>query len=204
MRRAAARQMVKAWEAPAFSLSVEVDMTALLVRREGTTVTDRLVALTAPVLRRHPAVNAWFADEAVTSFERVHMGIAVATDAGLVVPVMRDAQDLDLAGIAAARTDLVDRARSRSLGMDDVTGATFTITNLGMFGVASFTAIVNTPQVAILAIGATTEKYRRRDGEGIWLPTAEFTLSCDHRALDGASAAAFLADLRVAVEAGEL
>lgn len=202
MRRAAARHLTRAWEAPAFTVSADVDMTGVLASREpGVTVTDGLIAATVPTLQRHPYVNAWFVADDVMTFARTHLGIAVATDAGLVVPVMRDAQDRDLAGISRARAELVAKARSQSLTMDDVTGATFTITNLGMFGIARFTAILNPPGVGILAVGATSDRFRRHDGGGSWRPIAELTLTCDHRAVDGAQAAAFLADLISSIEA---
>lgn len=202
IRRAAARQMARAWEAPMFSLSVAVDMTDLLAREdEGVTVTDRIVDAVAACLVAHRDVNAWYAEEGVTRFDRAHVGLAVATDDGLVVPVIRDAQRLGLAGIAAARADLVRRARSKELSLDDMSGATFTISNLGMMGVDRFTAIVNPPQTAILAIGATTERFVRWGDGGTWRRVADVTLSCDHRVLDGATAAAFLRDLRARIEA---
>lgn len=203
MRRAAARQMVRAWEAPAFALTATVDMTAALDRSvPGMTVTDRLVRAVASSLVAHPDVNAWFGEDGVTVFEHAHVGIAVATDGGLVVPVIHSAEALDLEGVATARRAVIDKARTGALGIDDVTGGTFTISNLGMLGVDRFTAIVNVPQVAILAVGATTERYVRVDGAGVWRPMADFTLTCDHRALDGATAAAFLSTLKDAIEAG--
>jgi pyruvate dehydrogenase E2 component (dihydrolipoamide acetyltransferase) len=178
-------------------------MTAALERSvSGTTVTDRLVRAAAQALVAHPGVNAWFGDDGVTVFEHAHIGIAVATNAGLVVPVIHEADVLELEAIATVRRDVVGRARDGDLGIDDVTGGTFTISNLGMLGIDRFTAIVNVPQVAILAVGATTERFIRIEGEGHWRPMADFTLTCDHRALDGASAAAFLVTLRDAVEAG--
>lgn len=201
MRRTAARHMVRAWEAPAFAVTVSVDMSALLEERpQGITVTDALVVAVANTLVNHPGVNAWYSEDGVTEFTRAHVGIAVATDAGLVVPVIRDADSLDLSSIADARRNVVAKARERKLGMDDVTGGTFTVSNLGMLGVDRFTAIVNAPQVAILAIGATADRFVREGDGGVWKPMADFTLSCDHRAVDGASAARFLADLRTALQ----
>lgn len=204
IRKSAARHMVRAWEAPAFSLSVSVDMSALVgLKDEGITVTDRLVAAVGRTLVEHPDVNAWFSDEGVSRFSRAHVGIAVATDAGLVVPVVHDADSRDLAQIAEARRELVAKARAKQLSRDDISGGTFTISNLGMMGIDRFTAIVNPPQAAILAVGATYEQFVRWGDGGTWRPRAEFTLSCDHRVLDGATAAAFLSALRSRVEHGE-
>lgn len=201
IRRTAARHMVRAWEAPAFSLSVTVDMTSIIASKaEGITVTDRVIAAVSRTLVAHPDVNAWYSEDGVTRFSRAHVGLAVATEAGLVVPVIRDADSLDLTGIAAARRDLVTKARERSLGRDDMLGGTFTISNLGMLGIDRFTAIVNPPQAAILAVGATQDEFVRWGDGGAWRPRAVFSLSCDHRALDGATAASFLAELRTRIE----
>lgn len=201
LARTAARRMVKAWEAPVFHLSVDVDMTAALAAKGGgVTVTDLLVQACAVALTAHPAVNAHYEDEAVTEFDDVNVGIAVATDAGLMVPVLHGADRLDLAGLAAARRDVVERAGTGQLKMPDVTGGTFTVSNLGMLGIDEFDAILNVPQVAILAVGATKDVPVRVDGETVWRPTACFTLTCDHRALDGATGARFLATLRTELE----
>jgi len=201
LARTAARRMVKAWEAPVFHLTVDVDMSAALAAKGGgVTVTDLLVRACAVALKAHPAVNAHYEDEAVTEFDDVNIGIAVATDAGLMVPVVHGADRLDVAGLAEARRDVVTRAQTGALKMPDVTGGTFTVSNLGMFGVDQFDAILNVPQVAILAVGATKDVPRRVDGETVWRPTARFTLTCDHRALDGATGARFLATLRQELE----
>lgn len=205
IRRTAARRMVTAWAAPVFHLTVEVDMTrALSVRsREASaTVTDVLLQACATALRRHPEVNAHYADEAVTRLDAVNVGMAVATEAGLMVAVLHRADELGLDGIAAARRDLSTRAREGALGMADVTGGTFTVSNLGMMGVDRFDAILNVPQVAILAVGSTRHRQVWNDGDPLWRPIAELTLTCDHRALDGAAGARFLATVREQVEAG--
>lgn len=208
VRRTAARRMIAAWAAPVFHLTVEVDMTAALRIKQSepsATVTDALLAACATALRAHPALNAHYADEVVTTFDEVHLGMAVATDAGLMVPVIHDAGNLGLAEMAAARKDLVARSRTGKLGMADVSGGTFTVSNLGMMGIDRFDAILNVPQVAILAVGST----RRRevwvggdDGGPQWRPTADFTLTCDHRAIDGATGAAFLTAVRDLVQSG--
>ena len=201
LARTAARRMVKAWEAPVFHLTVEVDMgAALAAKGGGVTVTDLLVRACTVALKAHPAVNAHYHEEAVTLFDDVNIGIAVATDAGLMVPVLHHADRLDLLGLAAARRDVVERASAGALKMPDVTGGTFTVSNLGMLGVDEFDAILNVPQVAILAVGATLDVPVRMDGELEWRPKARLTLTCDHRALDGATGARFLATLRQELE----
>jgi pyruvate dehydrogenase E2 component (dihydrolipoamide acetyltransferase) len=203
IRRTAARRMVLAWQAPVFHLAVEVDMSAALKVRErvdGATVTDALLTSCAAALTAHPAINAHYGDESVTTFRQVNLGMAVATEAGLMVPVIHDADRLDLAGTAAARRDVAARARDGKLTMADVTGGTFTISNLGMMGVDHFDAILNVPQVAILAVGATRRRHVWNDGQPQWLPMAELTLTCDHRAVDGATGAGFLAAVREHLE----
>ena len=205
IRRTAARRMVAAWEAPVFHLTVEVDMTRALAvkeRQPGATVTDDLLRACAAALAAHPAINAHYAEEAVTTFDQVNLGLAVATEAGLMVPVVHDAGSLDLAGLAAARKDITGRAREGALQMADVTGGTFTVSNLGMMGIDRFDAILNVPQVAILAVGSTRHRQLWNDGDPVWRPVAELTLTCDHRAVDGATGAAFLTALRSALEHG--
>lgn len=199
IRRTAARRMVSAWEAPVFHLNVEVDMTAALQvkeRTEGATVTDALLQACARALVAHPAVNAHYGEESVTTFAEVNLGMAVATDAGLMVPVIQRADRLDLAGIAEARRDIATRAREGRLQMADVTGGTFTVSNLGMMGIDRFDAILNVPQVAILAVGSTRHRQVWNDGDPAWRPVAELTLTCDHRAIDGATGARFLTAVR--------
>jgi len=203
IQRTAARRMVAAWVAPVFHLSVEVDMTAALAAKKktpGATVTDVLVACCASALTEHPALNAHYADEAITVFEPVNIGIAVATEAGLVVPVIQGVHQLDVTGIANARRELVDKARQRKLGLADLTGGTFTVSNLGMFGIDYFDAILNVPQVAILAVGGTRQRQIWNDGDPVWRPMSEISLTCDHRALDGATGAKFLSTLRQQLE----
>ena len=205
IRRTAARRMIAAWAAPVFHLTVEVDMSNALRTKEfepSATVTDALLAACATALRAHPALNAHYADEVVTTFDAVHLGVAVATDAGLMVPVIHGADGLGLPELAAARKDVVARARAGKLAMADVSGGTFTVSNLGMMGIDRFDAILNVPQVAILAVGSTRHRQVWNAGDPAWRPIAEFTLTCDHRAIDGATGAAFLAAVRDAVQAG--
>lgn len=204
IRRAAAKHMVAAWQAPAFHLTVEVDMTnALTVKSISpqSTVTDRLISAAATALSENKGLNAHYSDEGVTIFEDINIGIAVATDAGLTVPVIHGVPNMSLPDIARRRREIIEKARSRKLGMADISAGTFTISNLGMLGIDRFDAIINVPQVAILAVAATRERYVMRDGHTEWRPIAELTLTCDHRAVDGYTGAVFLKRLKEHIEA---
>lgn len=201
MGRTAARRMIRAWEAPVFHLGVDVDMTAALAAKGGgVTVTDIIVAACVRGLVDNRDVNAHYADEMVTVFDDVNVGIAVATPAGLMVPVIHSAQRLDLVGIAEARRDIVTRAHAGSLKLPDVSGGTFTVSNLGMLGIDEFDAILNVPQVAILAVGSTRTLPVVSEGAIDLRPIARFTLTCDHRALDGAVGARLLTSIRDALQ----
>jgi pyruvate dehydrogenase E2 component (dihydrolipoamide acetyltransferase) len=151
-------------------------------------------------LTRHPNVNVQFTDEALLKFTTANVGIAVAAPTGLVVPVIHRAERLSLSETAQARTDLVERARDGKLHQADLEEGTFTISNLGMFGVEQFTAILNPPQAAILAVGATEQRPVVRDGEIVARPMMTVTLTVDHRAVDGAEAADFLRTVKSFVE----
>ncbi|MGF9649125.1 2-oxo acid dehydrogenase subunit E2 [Pseudarthrobacter oxydans] len=204
IRRAAAKHMVAAWQAPAFHLTVEVDMTnALAVKSVSpqSTVTDRLISAAATALSENPALNAHYSDEGVTTFEEINIGIAVATDAGLTVPVIHGVPGMSLPDIAQRRREVVEKARARKLGMADVSAGTFTISNLGMLGIDRFDAIINVPQVAILAVASTRQRYVMDAGQAEWRPIAELTLTCDHRAVDGSMGAIFLKRLKEIIEA---
>lgn len=197
------RHMSAAWSAPMFAVTVEVDMGhALARRREGVTVTDILLADCAQTLKEHPGVNAHYADGTVTEFDAVNLGLAVAAERGLTVPVIHGAQDLSLDAIAERRKALVAKVRDGRIGIADVMGGTFTVSNLGMFGVTRFTAILNPPQVAILAVGGSTKRQVWNGGAPEWRDIAELTLTSDHRAVDGAGAARFLSALKARLEGG--
>jgi pyruvate dehydrogenase E2 component (dihydrolipoamide acetyltransferase) len=205
MRKVAARRMVEAWAAPVFHLGVDVDMSRVLgadLKSLGGTVTDAILQACAAALVETPSLNAHFTDNTITTYDRVNIGLAVATEKGLTVPVLSDLQGLDLAGIAGKRKDVVNRARAGKLGMADVTGGTFTVSNLGMLGIDRFDAILNPPQIAILAVGSTVQTPVVRDGQVVVRPLAAFTLTCDHRAVDGAGGAALLAGIRRFMEQG--
>jgi pyruvate dehydrogenase E2 component (dihydrolipoamide acetyltransferase) len=164
------------------------------------TVNDVLVRLAAAALVRHTPVNATFADDEIRRHPSAHVGIAVAAPQGLVVPVIRDADRRTVQEIARARADLVGRARDNKLKVPDLEGGTFTISNLGMFGVEEFIAVLNPPQVAILAVGAVKDEAVVRDGTIEVAPILRMTLTCDHRAIDGADGAQFLQTLVALVE----
>ena len=209
VRQTIARRLTQAWEAPVFQLVVSADMTQslALVERlrelhpdERPTVTDVLTRVTAAALIRHRDVNAHFVDGEIHIHPSANVGIAVAAPQGLIVPVIRSAERLSIAEIARARADLVQRTRDNKLKQDDLDGGTFTISNLGMFGVEQFVAVLNPPQVAILAVGASEDRVVVKDGDFVALPTMTMTLTCDHRAIDGAVGADFLRTLKHFVE----
>jgi pyruvate dehydrogenase E2 component (dihydrolipoamide acetyltransferase) len=209
VRRTIAQRLTDAWQIPVFQLVSTAEMTAvdsLLSRRRELepevrfTVTDVLVTICAAALMRHREVNAEFTDDALVLHRSASIGIAAATVRGLVVPVLHDAERLSLHEVSAARADLVARARAGTLRYDDLEGGTFTISNLGMFGLDQFTAVLNPPQAAILAVGSTQERPVVRDGDVVARPTMTMTLTCDHRAVDGAPAAAFLDTVKALLE----
>lgn len=208
--RVMAERTQRSWqEVPHFFLLREVDATRLdgwrasLRSREGTaavTHTDLLVRLVAAALREHPRVNATWRDGAIVANEQVNVGLAVAADDGLVVPVIAAADRLSLPELAARRSELVAAARARTLKPADVQGGTFTISNLGMFGVDAFMAIVNAPQAAILSVGRIAQRAVVVDGAVVARPTLVLGLSFDHRVVDGAAGARFLDTLAGLVE----
>ena len=205
LRRTIAKRLTKAWEAPAFEISMSADMTRSLALRERlrdqkVTVTDVLTKLCAIALLRHREMNAHFAVEEVRIFPSAHVGLAVATERGLVVPVQREADKKSLVQLAAERSALVGRAREGKLTQEDLEGGTFTISNLGMYGVEQFIAVLNAPQAAILAVGAIEERPVAEDGELAVRPMMSLTLTCDHRAIDGAKAAEFLREVKTLLE----
>jgi pyruvate dehydrogenase E2 component (dihydrolipoyllysine-residue acetyltransferase) len=205
LRRTIARRLTEAWEAPAFQISMSADMTRALALRErlredDVTVTDLLVKLSAVALLRHREVNAHFAGDEVRIFPAAHVGLAVATERGLLVPVLREVDRKPLSELAVERGQLVTRAREGKLAPEDLEGGTFTISNLGMYGVEQFIAVLNPPQAAILAVGAIEQRPVLEDGEFVPRPLMSMTLTCDHRAVDGAKAAEFLREVKTLLE----
>jgi pyruvate dehydrogenase E2 component (dihydrolipoamide acetyltransferase) len=208
--RVMAERTQRSWqEVPHFFLVREVDATRLdgwrdSVRRraggETVTHTDLLVRLVAAALREHPRVNATWRDGTIAANDDVNVGIAVATDDGLVVPVVHGADAIELPEIARRRAEVVARARDHKLRPDDVQGGTFTISNLGMFGVDAFMAIVNAPEAAILSVGRIAQRAVVVDGAVVARPTLTLGLSFDHRVVDGAAGARFLDTLASLIE----
>ncbi len=210
-RKTIARRLTEAWQAPVFQLTVSADAGELVATRERMvellregetkpTVSDVLTRLVASALVRHPPVNTHFVDGKLQRFSAVNVGLAVAAPSGLVVPVIRDADRKSVLEIARDRADVVSRARDGKLQLPDLEGGTFTISNLGMYGIEQFIAVLNPPQVAILAVGSIEERAAVVDGDVAIVPTLTMTLTCDHRAIDGSEGAEFLRDVKAFVE----
>ncbi|HEU5010102.1 MAG TPA: dihydrolipoamide acetyltransferase family protein [Gaiellaceae bacterium] len=210
-RKTIARRLTEAWAAPVFQLTVSADATELVATRERMvellregetkpTVSDVLTRLVAAALVRHRAVNANFVEGKLCRFSAANVGLAVAAPSGLIVPVIRDADRKSVLEVARDRADVVSRAREGKLQLPDLEGGTFTISNLGMYGIEQFVAVLNPPQVAILAVGSIDDRAAVVDGEIAVVPTLTLTLTCDHRAIDGSEGAEFLRDVKAFVE----
>jgi pyruvate dehydrogenase E2 component (dihydrolipoamide acetyltransferase) len=210
--RLMAERTTQSWTSvPHFFLTRDVDATALNLAREAllpavershgvrVTHTDLLVAAVGRALRKHPRMNASWGTEGIRLHPDVHVAIAMAVDQGVVTAVVRGADTASPADIAVRRRDLTERARAGRLQPADITGATFTISNLGMFDVDAFTAIIVPPQAAILAVGAIADRVVAVEGQATVRPMLTLTLSSDHRVVDGAGAAAFLKDVVAAL-----
>jgi pyruvate dehydrogenase E2 component (dihydrolipoamide acetyltransferase) len=198
MRRAIAERMTQSFrDVPQFSVSSDVDMTAANAARTaaGVSYSDVLIWAVARTLPDHPRLVMRYDPGGLIPADGIHLGIAVALDDGLLVPVLRDADAKELAVISRERAVLQEGARAGKLPLDALVGAVFTVSNLGQQGVDRFTAIVNPPEAAILAVGRIRDLVVARDGAVVVAPVVTLTLSVDHRVVDGAQAAAFLADL---------
>ncbi|GIK37735.1 MAG: dihydrolipoamide acetyltransferase component of pyruvate dehydrogenase complex [Chloroflexota bacterium] len=199
-----AQRLSESWTTvPHFYLAAEVNAAGLVQWRERVlqratekiTYTDLLVKLVAAALRRHPRLNARWEKNNIVLNEAVNIGLAVAVEEGLLVPVIHEADRLGLNDLARRRQELVGKAQNGKLSLDDLSGGTFTISNLGMYGVDAFNAIVNPPQAAILALGRIAERVVPVNGQPAVQPMLTMTLSCDHRVVDGARGAQFLQTL---------
>jgi len=215
MRKTIAKRLVQSiGPVPHFFLTTEIDMGRALDLRKSLNerlagrgdggakvgVNDLLVKVAAEALARHPEINASWDGDAIQRHGSADIGIAVAVPDGLITPVLREADRKGLVQIAAEARDLIERARTRKLKPEDYTGATFSISNLGMFGIDEFTAIINPPEAAILAVGGTVEKPVVEDGEVVVRRRMRVTMSCDHRVIDGAMGAAFIQTFRAMLE----
>jgi pyruvate dehydrogenase E2 component (dihydrolipoamide acetyltransferase) len=209
LRRTIARRLTDAWQIPVFQLTVSADMTRadklVKVLREQNaglhiTITDVLSKVCAQALVLHGGLNVQFGDDALRFSSTVNIGLAVAAPQGLVVVVLPSAERLSLVELARFRGTIVERARDNKLARADLEGGTFTISNLGMFDIERFVAVINPPQAAILAVGATESRPVGRAGEIVLRPMMTMTLTVDHRAVDGAQAAAFLTTVKTFLE----
>lgn len=208
--RVMADHVTQSWQdVPQFILFREVDASNLVAARDQAqkkseakiTFTDLLVKLAAQAIEKHPNVNASWGNRTIIANESINVGLAVGVEDGLVVPVIQHSNKLNLSEIAVKRIELVKRANEKALQPADIQGGTFTISNLGMYGIDSFTAIVNAPQAAILAVGRIVERVVPVDGQPAVRPMLGLTLTCDHRVLDGLRGAQFLDTLAKLIEA---
>jgi len=212
MRKVIARRMTESFQAPHFYLTIEVDtrefgetrqqLVPLIENETGIrlSVTDLIIQMVAKSLEDHPAVNCAYVDGAVKLVKRIDIGLVTAVEGGLLVPVIRRANQKSLAQIAQARVELTQRAKDGELSMGEMRDSTFTISNLGMFGIDQFSAILQPPEAAILAVSRTADKAVVRDGQIVIRPMMTLTLSIDHRVLDGVVGSQFLQSLKDYIE----
>ena len=213
MRKIIAERMLSSWsQVPRITMQAEVDLTNLLAVREASrqawendlgvkvSINDLILFYTARAVRRCPAVNVRLAENALEQMQDVNIGVAVAVDQGLMVPVIRGADQKSIDAISRESRALAEAARAGALGLDALDGGTFTVSNLGAYGVDHFSAIINHPESAILSVGAARERAVVRNGEVVARTTAFIGINADHRVVDGAPAAGFLATLKEMLE----
>jgi pyruvate dehydrogenase E2 component (dihydrolipoamide acetyltransferase) len=212
MRKTIAKRLVESISpVPHFFLRISVDMTRILEARkrvngilepkgEKVSINDFVLRATAQALSRHPEVNAQWNGDTIRRHNRVHLGVAVAVDDGLITPVVRDANLKGLAQISREVRELASRGREKRLQPEEYTGSTFSVSNLGMYGIHEFTGVINPPEAGILAVGGIEESPVVEDGEVVVRPRMMVTMSCDHRVVDGATGARFLQTLRGMLE----
>ncbi|HKT09260.1 MAG TPA: dihydrolipoamide acetyltransferase family protein, partial [Gemmatimonadaceae bacterium] len=194
---------------PTFYLTMEADLTRTAELRNAmveagnefkVSFNDIILKAVATALARHPEVNAHWLGDRVRQFNRVHLGMAVAIEDGLITPVLFDADRKGLGELSQEARELAAKARARKLTPNEYTGSTFSVSNLGMFGIDQFTAIINPPESGIVAVGAVEDKPVVVDGQVVGRKRVRFTMSCDHRVIDGATGARFLQDVRRMLE----
>ena len=212
MRKTIARRLTESiGPVPHFFLTIDVDMGRAIearstintmLEREGRKVSlnDLIIRATAAALSRHPACNAHWMGDSIRRHNRVHIGVAVAVEDGLITPIIRDADLKGVAQIGAEVRELAGRAKEKRLQPEEYSGATFSISNLGMFGIHEFTAVINPPEAGILAVGGVEEVAVVEQGQVVIRNRMKMTMSCDHRVIDGALGAAFLATLKGMLE----
>ena len=209
MRKTIAKRLAQSkFDAPHYYLTIEIDMDNAIASRKminglpdtKVSFNDLVVKASAMALRKHPQVNTTWQGDTTRYNKHIHVGVAVAVDEGLVVPVLRFADQMSLTTIGANVKDLAVKARTKKLTPQEMEGSTFTISNLGMFGIQEFTSIINAPNSAILSVGAIVEKPVVKNGQIVVGNTMKVTLACDHRTVDGATGAQFLQTLKEYVE----
>lgn len=209
MRKTIARRLMESKStAPHFYLNIEVDMDNAIASRNAmnampdtkVSFNDIIIKAVAAALRRHPKVNASWMGDKIRFYQHIHVGVAVAIDDGLLVPVIRFADQKSLSQIAAEVKDLSKKARDKKLQPSEWEGNTFTVSNLGMFGIESFTSIINSPESCILSVGAIRQVPVLRNNAVVPGNVMKLTLACDHRTVDGATGAAFLQTLKAMIE----
>jgi pyruvate dehydrogenase E2 component (dihydrolipoamide acetyltransferase) len=212
MRKAIARRLVESLSpVPHFFLRITADMSRTLAARarvnellesqgEKVSINDFILKATANALERHPAVNAQWTGDAIRWHYRVHLGVAVAVEDGLITPVIRDANRKGLVQISREVRELAARGREKKLQPEEYTGSTFSVSNLGMFGIHEFTGIINPPEAGIIAVGGIEETPVAEGGQVVVKPLMKVTMSCDHRVIDGATGAGFLQTLKEMLE----
>ncbi|MGH7575781.1 MAG: dihydrolipoamide acetyltransferase family protein, partial [Longimicrobiales bacterium] len=212
LRKTIAKRLVTSiGPVPTFYLTVDVDMRRMIEARERVnarlenegvkaSINDFIIKVVAAALAEHPEVNAWWNETVIKRHHRVHVGVAVAIEDGLITPVVRDADRKRIRDIAVEVRELAGRAREKRLKPEEYMGATFTISNLGMFGIQEFTAIINPPESGILAVGAVEERVVVEAGQPVVQPRMRVTMSCDHRVVDGATGARFLQTVKQYLE----
>jgi pyruvate dehydrogenase E2 component (dihydrolipoamide acetyltransferase) len=209
MRKAIAKSLGNSkFTAPDFSLNIEVDMDNAMVSRKTinaipdtkVSFNDMIVKACAMALKKHPQVNTSWTEANTIYHSHIHVGVAVAVDDGLLVPVIKHTDQLSLTQIGAGVRDLAGKARNKKLAPTEMQGSTFTVSNLGMFGIENFTSIINQPNSAILSVGAIVQKPVVKDGQIVVGNTMNLTLTCDHRTVDGAVGAQFLQTLKTFIE----
>ena len=212
MRKVIAERLVSSKNtAPHFYLNVDLEVDILMDKRaslnadnsEKISVNDLIIKCVATALKKHPEININWTDSAILQFENADISVAVATDAGLITPIIKNAGNLSVQEISSEMKRLSDLAHSNKLMPSDYQGGTFSISNLGMLGIKDFTAVINPPQCAILAVGGLQTKVDENDGKAVFSKIISVTMSCDHRAIDGAVGARFLQTLSEIVKAAE-
>ena len=209
MRKTIAKRLSESkFNAPHYYLTIEVDMENAMASRKQinempdvkVSFNDMVIKASAMALRKHPQVNSTWSADSMKIAKHIHMGVAVAVDEGLVVPVLKFADQMQMTQIGANVKDLAGKARNKKLQPKEMEGSTFTVSNLGMFGIQEFTSIINQPNSAILSVGAIVEKPVVKNGAIVVGHTMKLTLACDHRTVDGATGAQFLQTLRTYLE----